>query len=132
MARTRKPPPPLESEVQRSGIALLEHMGWTVCVRKVGAVKIGDRFIRFEKAGRSDLYGMVPGPDYRHFEAETKRPGKKPTREQMAWLRAHNNKHSVAFWYDNVDTLKRIALWVMAGGSTEFNVYDCDFDLIAF
>ena len=119
-----------ESELQKTAVLMLQRMDWSVCVRKVGAVKIASRFIRFEVPGRSDLYGTVGRGDGRHFEIEMKRLGKKPSAVQLVWLKAHNNAHNVAFWADNIETLYRVALHVQGGGSIEFTGYGCDFDLV--
>ncbi len=120
---------PLEAEVQTSVINILNRLKWEVCVRRVGAMKIGTRFIRFEKPGRSDLYGTI-GRDGRHFELEIKRPDEKPTALQMQWLRSHNNAHNVAFWVDNTITLMRVASDLMRGASVEFHDDGCNFDLV--
>jgi hypothetical protein len=129
-SKARRLPPPLESDMQKTAVAMLERLDWHVCVRKVGAVQIATRFIRFEQPGRSDLYGTVGRGDGRHFEIESKRLGKKPSSIQIKWLKDHNNAHNVAFWYDNLETLYRVALWVQGGGSIEFTGYGADFDLV--
>jgi len=43
------------------------------------------RFLRFGKKGSSDILGVLP-PEGRFLAVETKRPGEKPTPEQVAFL----------------------------------------------
>jgi hypothetical protein len=124
--RTRKPKPPLEKVVQKGSIALLRLFGWTVFRRNVGMMvgrhKGKDWAVRFGEPGQSDLWGVMP--DGRHFEAETKRFGKRPTEAQLAWLKTRNGPHCAAFWFDNTDTLELVARHLMAGGSIEYGEDD--------
>jgi hypothetical protein len=125
MARTKKPPTPLESEVQRNGILHLESRGWVCYRRNVAGWAIPEtetsdrRFISANKAGMSDTWGRLP--DRRRFELEFKRHGKRPTEKQIAWLRENNDEHCVAFWVDNLATLQIVAAHLMAGGSVEYS-----------
>ncbi len=119
---------PLEAEVQTSVINILNRLKWEVCVRRVGAMKIGTRFIRFEKPGRADLYGTI-GRDGRHFELEIKRPGERPSALQMQWLRSHNNDHNVGFWVDSTIVLMKVARHLMIGGCVEYTD-GTDYDLV--
>lgn len=122
-----KPPRPLEREVQRSGIALLRGLGWTVHRRNVGAMKVGNRFVRFSEEGASDTYGVIPGIG--HFELEFKRPGERPTKDQLLWLLKHNHSGSVGFWVDNTATLEAVARAIMAGYRVVYDGWTGHYDL---
>ncbi len=118
-----KIPVPLEKEVQKSGIALLRALGWTVFRRNVGfsvaTHKGKKRAIRYGDPGQSDTWGTLP--DGRHFELEFKRPGKRPTLDQARWLWMMNSgDYGVAFWVDNTGTLERVARHLMAGGRIRY------------
>jgi hypothetical protein len=126
MPRTKKPPSPLEKVVQKNAIILLRHLGFTVFRRNIGMMtgqhKGKGWAVRFSEPGQSDLWGFTPGG--RHFEAETKRLGKRPTEIQLAWLKSRNGPHCAAWWFDNTATLERVARHLMAGGSIEFGEDD--------
>ena len=129
--RTAKSPAPLEKEVQRGSIAILRALGWTVFRRNVGMMvgkhKGKDWAVRFAEPGQSDLWGIMP--DGRHFEAETKRIGKEPTEKQLAWLKARNGPHCVAFWFDSTRVLERVARHLASGGGVEYTGTGADYDL---
>lgn len=72
-----------------------------VQVRNVGAVKTGTRFIRFNKSGMADLWGI--GWNGRHWECELKRPGASPTASQEEWLARCRSLGAIAFWVDSVE-----------------------------
>ena len=57
-------------------------------------------------AGFSDLLGAIP-PHGRAIFLEVKRPGRKPTAEQRAFLEARRAEGAVAFWADSVDSALR-------------------------
>lgn len=125
--RAKKPPSPLEKEVQKNGIILLRSLGWAVHRRNVGIMKWKDkkgstRMFRMNEAGMSDTWGMLP--DGRRFELEFKRSGKRPSAEQLAWLKSQNGPHCVAFWVDNTETLSRVAIYLGAGHSVVYSEDD--------
>lgn len=68
--------------------------------RNVMAVKIGKRFIRANKPGMADIWGVCRGVT---FECEVKAPGKKPTLAQEQWLELMRGAGAVAFWCDSLD-----------------------------
>ena len=129
-----KLPSERESAIQHSVITQLGAMGIELWRRNVGAMRIApegqgkSRFIRFAKAGQSDLWGswnhidddftMTHGKYLwgRHWEIETKATGKRPTPEQLIWLKASTARGWIAFWGDNVDTIRRVAQAVLEGG----------------
>ena len=57
-------------------------------------------------AGFSDLLGAIP-PHGRAIFLEVKRPGRKPTAAQRAFLEARRAEGAVAFWADSVDSALR-------------------------
>jgi hypothetical protein len=121
MLRTRKAKPyvPLEREVQRSGIKLLTGLGWQVERRNTGMFRLQykgkTRFVRASKPGMADLFGRLP--DGRSFELEIKRPGKRPTAKQLAWLKSQNGPHCCAFWVDSTCVLEKVARHLMNVGT---------------
>lgn len=113
-------PKELESSVQDSTVDLLAIMGITLWRRNVGAFHVEDRYIRCAEPGQSDLWGtddrLIGGIWARHWEIETKRPGKRPTPEQRDWLKASTARGWVAFWGDNIDSIIKVATAILAGG----------------
>jgi hypothetical protein len=105
--------------VRNSSIQLLGAMGITLWRRNVAAITIEDRFFRCGEAGQSDLWGSdwpAGNAWARHWEIETKAPGKRPTPNQLIWLKASTARGWVAFWGDNVNTICRVAGAVLEGG----------------
>ena len=104
-----------ESKVLRSVMIRLRHrFGIRLFRRNIGAIREGDRFVRFGRAGESDLWGIDPGGA--HWEIEVKRPGGKPTPKQITWLREMHGLGCVAFWGDNVSDIERVAEAILSGG----------------
>lgn len=117
----RKPKAPVipEAEVQASAIRVLQCFGCKVHRRNTGAMsaeyKGKSRFVRFSEKGASDLWFLFPSG--LHGELEVKRPGERPTLDQVRWLIEHNGVGgAVAFWIDNTATLERVYLHVAEGG----------------
>lgn len=57
-------------------------------------------------AGFSELLGAIP-PHGRAIFLEVKRPGRKPTAAQRAFLESRRAEGAVAFWADSVDSALR-------------------------
>ena len=53
--------------------------------------------------GVSDLFLALPCDGYGGFWIELKRPGQKPTAEQMAWLIKMGERGYAARWFDNFE-----------------------------
>ena len=111
-----------EASVQRSGMVILRHLGVQCWRRNVGALPWTDktgkkRLVRFEVPGDADVWGVqtVQPNRGRHWEIEFKAPGHKPTPAQLDWLWYHHKLGSVAFWCDNTETLKTVAVKVLLG-----------------
>ena len=121
---TSKSPPERESKIQRSIIVRLNRLGVRLWRRNVGALKKGDRFIRFSSPGQSDLWGIdfriegaCRGKKWaRHWEIEVKRPGNKPTPLQLVWLKDMSEKGCVAFWSDSANVAEQVAEAILNGG----------------
>ena len=76
---------PTEADIQATCISALELWGAVVIRTNSGAVKVADRLIRFNrKAGCSDTLVCLPGG--RFAAVEFKRPGKRATEKQSAFL----------------------------------------------
>ena len=128
---TRKPPPPRESEIQRSCLAWLKAHGYFAYRRNVMAMA-GEyngkrRFVRAGERGMSDITGLIPrnrlplGAQWaRPFDVEIKRPGKRPTLEQVHWLRHTNTLTGAAFWVTDLTMLERVMACLSAGGRVEY------------
>jgi len=93
--RQAKPPREKESKVQYSIRTRLARLGVTLWRRNVGAMREGERFIRFSSPGQSDLWGI--DRTGRHWEIEVKASGNKPTPKQLAWLRDMTKRGCVAY-----------------------------------
>jgi hypothetical protein len=74
--------------------------------RHLGAYLIGNRRVKSPEAGRADLWGILRSG--RHFEAEIKKPGEKPSDEQLEWLGDCARVGAVAFWTDSLDGFIKI------------------------
>lgn len=130
--RRTRPPRPLEREIQRNGIRLLESLGWRCFRRNTGAMRGQHKgkawFVRFSEPGASDVWAITP--DGYHAEWEAKRPGERPTPDQVKWLLKTNGiGGSVSFWADNLMTLERVARHAMAGGRIVYLGTHGDYDL---
>ena len=110
-----RPPRERETKVMRSIMVRLRHrFGIRMFRRNVGALREGDRFIRFGRAGESDLWGILPNGQ--HLEIEVKRPGNKPTEHQLRWLKEMHQLGCVAIWGDNANDVERVIEAVIHGG----------------
>ena len=112
---------------------LLRSHGWTVFRRNTGAFR-GEhhgkrRFVRFSEPGAADLWCLTPPPRVRHVEVELKRPGRKPTPEQVRWLLELNARGAPAFWVDNLTVLDVVARHLMQGGTILYDGPSGDYDL---
>lgn len=119
--KTPKPPSPLEKDVQRIGIELMEGLGIQVHRRNVGGMSGRHNgkswYVRFAEPGQSDTWGILP--DGRHVEVEFKRPDERPTLEQTLWL-IRCSARCPAFWVDNVATLGVVIRAVLTGATVVY------------
>lgn len=94
--RVREAGPP-EKAIQDAILAVLRYHPRVAWVERmnVGATKIGTRFVRFGRPGMCDITGQLK--DGRRLEIEVKRPGKKPTPEQCAFIDMVNEAGGFAF-----------------------------------
>jgi hypothetical protein len=124
-------PPPLEKDVQSESLGLLKSNGIEAFRRNVmamGGEHKGKRwFVRAGEPGMSDIWGIIPGTLTRqaagawkglprHFEAECKRLGERPTLEQVLWLIRMNDLTGAAFWFDSTEVLVKVMRCLIAGG----------------
>lgn len=110
-----------ESKIQREGMAWIRAQGSLVFRRNCGGMyDASGNFVRFAEKGAADSWGILPSGA--HFECEFKRPGKRPTYDQVTWLIGTNGHgSSVSFWVDNLDTLQRVYAWVCSGGRVVYS-----------
>ncbi len=121
-----KLPRPLEKDIQRGIARGLCVLGFKVLRRNVGGLydKAGN-YVAFAEKGQSDLYGWIIESRV-HFEFETKRPGEKPTPDQLTWLKRCAADGIPAWWSDNLRDAIRVAEAVKTGGVIVWDE-DCDF-----
>ncbi len=124
---TKRPrtPKPLESEVQKACIQIMQAHGWRVFRRNTGTMggsHKGKRwFVRFGEKGQSDVYGFIPKFDGRHVEVEIKRKGERPTLDQIEWLiRCHEYDGCVAFWVDSIECCVNVVNHIDRGGEVRY------------
>lgn len=101
--------PPLESDILTACMEFLKLSGIFAFRVNCGAIasehKGKRRFLRFTGInGVSDILGVLPESG-RMLAVETKRPGRKPTPEQAAFLDAVNRSGGLAFVAHSVDEL---------------------------
>ena len=93
-------PPQRESEIQKAILELLQVLGIPAWRANTGAVKASyngrDRFIRFGPKGQSDILAILP-PSGKIMAVEVKRPGKKASMEQEAFLNLVTRTGGLAF-----------------------------------
>lgn len=121
-AAKKKPAKPLEADVQKACIEIMQAAGWKVFRRNVGAFKAGDCYFRAGERGQSDVYGWIPKPDGQHVEVEIKRPGQRPSLEQVGWLLRCHFANCVAFWVDSPEQCKGIVDAINSGGWISYGV----------
>jgi len=108
-----------ESKVMRSIVVRLRRLGIVLYRRNTGAMRDGERFVRFASPGQADLYGWILPPHSRagtHVEIEVKARGNKPTPKQLAWLLECHRLGAVAMWGDDCNVIERVAEAVLRGG----------------
>lgn len=105
-----RPPAPLERDVQKAILDYLRTVGvlaWRVNVGAVAATHKGKRrFVRFGVPGQADIMGVLPGGTA--IMVEVKRPGKRPTAAQVAFLRQVQAVGACAFWADSVAVVEAV------------------------
>jgi hypothetical protein len=115
--KTRKPPVPLEREIQRACMDRLKALGLNPQRRNVMAMSGSHKgkawHVRNGKKGQSDIWFILP--DGRHAEFETKRPGQKPGQHQIAWLKDTNRLTGASYWADSAQTCEFVARKLMEG-----------------
>ncbi len=97
-----------ESEVQSEGMGWLKGQGCQVYRRNTGGLRNSKgKYVPFNEPGASDTWIITPAGV--HGEVEWKRPGERPTLDQVLWLlKTNGHGHSFSFWVDNTETLKAV------------------------
>ncbi len=98
---------PRESDILKACLQLLAMRGVVAWRHNQGAIPLeGGGYRRFVGArGCSDILGVLPGG--RFLACEVKRPGKKPTADQLGFLAAVNAAGGLGVWVQSVDELDR-------------------------
>ncbi len=91
-----------ESDIQKDILNYCAAVGIFARRRNsAGRQKMKGYWINLGEKGAADIWGILKGG--RHFECEVKIPGKKPTDEQLQWLRDCANFGALAFWTDSLE-----------------------------
>lgn len=108
MGKTQQP---LESAIQHAVLQVLKYHPKVAWVHRmnVGAVKVGERFVRFGLPGMCDITGQLK--DGRRLEIEVKRPKGVVSDVQTAFIEMVNACGGLAFVARSVeDVEERLAL----------------------
>jgi hypothetical protein len=73
--------------------------------------------------GSADIVGLLPGSG-RFLAVECKRPGEKPTKDQVAWLNGVNDTGGFACWVSTIAGLEGILELLSPPGRTTNHVHD--------
>ena len=127
-----KSPRPLERTIQSNGMTALRCLGLALYRRNV-SLAVADyqgrkRVIRSGEPGQSDCYGWIIATG-RHVEIEWKRPGNRPTSDQLTWLKWCTKQGVIAYWADSVDTAVRVMRVMIQGGRISWHDDD-NYDVI--
>lgn len=101
-----KAPARTEASVLKGCLRVLALKGIPHWRNNTGAARMGDRYVRFGTKGGSDVLAILPGPG-RLMAIEVKRPGGKPTEDQLAFLAAVRDAGGVALVVDDELALAR-------------------------
>jgi hypothetical protein len=106
-----------ERDVQKAILAILSLLGVDAWRQNVGtfmATSNGKtRRIKAGQKGQSDILGILPGG--RFLAIECKRPGaKRPTDNQIAFMRRVNSNGGFAFWATSAFTVEHVIRAVLA------------------
>lgn len=84
-----------EQIIQKQIMLALSNAGCLIFRNNTGAVKDGDRFIRYGLCkGSSDIIGLTPSGQF--LAVEVKNRTGKPTKEQLAFIDAINEQGGIA------------------------------------
>lgn len=96
---------PTENEIQKSILDYLRTRQYHCWRNNTGMHRAmyGDkeRFVRFGQVGSGDILGMTRAG--RFFSIEVKRPGKKPTSEQLDFIKKVHENNGLAFVASSID-----------------------------
>lgn len=110
-----KAPRERESKILYSIRVRLRRLGIVLHRRNTGAMRDGERFVRFASPGQADLYGWHVRTG-KHWEIEVKAKDKRPTPKQLEWLKGCTRLGAVAYWADSANIAERVAEAVLSGG----------------
>ncbi len=119
-----KPPPITEADVTRACLAALAVHGIKLDRRNVGGIRRinkdgSSQYIPCGVPGDSDFTGTLPGG--KRFDLEIKRPGKKPSKKQLARLRRVNELGGIGLWVDDAGNLARVLPRLLQGWRCEID-----------
>ena len=105
-----KLPDAREAEIQRAILATLKHLGVDCWRHNVGGFPVESggtrRYVRAGEKGQSDILGLLPGG--RFCAVEVKRPGNRPTADQIAFMQRINEAGGFAFWATSAQTVENV------------------------
>ncbi len=103
---------PTEADIQKSILDYLRTRGYFCWRNNTGMQRSQydgrERFIRYGLVGSGDLLGLTK--EGRFFSIEVKRPGKKPTPEQIEFMATINQMKGLALVAYNVDDVIKAGL----------------------
>lgn len=113
----------LERDILTGAIEACRALGIPVDRQNTGMMEIGGRRVRFGRKGNADLTGTISSGPRRgaRLALEIKRPGARPTPEQLAHLRAVNDAGGVGFWVSDAADCLRVLQRVQDGAWIELD-----------
>ena len=91
-----------EGKIQRDILDYCAKAGIFARRRNVAGVqRMHGHFVKLGTKGEADIWGI--GENGRHWECEVKIPGRRPDKDQEAWLRTCTIAGAYAFWVASLD-----------------------------
>lgn len=119
MTTKAKPPRITEADILRQVVEAAALFGVELKRRNVGmALNPKGQPVRFGESGESDLYGALGS---RTLFVEVKRPGKRPTAKQLAFLHRENARGNVALWVNDAAQITETLPKLLEGWRVEID-----------
>jgi hypothetical protein len=136
-SRIRQPkrprlPRPLEKQLARAGVDFLRLRGVVVRRRNTGGRHWRKKdgtigYVQFNETGACDYWFIYKG---RHCEMECKRPGERPKKHQLIYMKTVNLEGGFAFWTDSDRILER-SIWPALVAGLDIVIHDNgDYDFV--
>jgi hypothetical protein len=119
IGQATKLPDTTEAEVAAQVVAAFAMLGIKLERQNTGGADFGGRHVQFGEKGDPDYRATLPGG--RRLGLEIKRPGKRPTPEQLAKLHELNRLGGVGLWTDDGGQMLKLLPRLIAGGWAEID-----------